>query len=584
VLAALLLRAEDVVPVERLIDEVWGDDPPRSATHSLEAYVSRLRRCLAPHGATVERRLDGYRLDLGDAILDARVFETLVEEASEAASEPERAAALAEQALALWRGPLVAGVPLHLDARAEREWFDELRLRAIEIRAAADLALGREDGLAGDLRRLVEEHPYREQLVAQLMIALYRSGRQAEALEAYEKTRRRLMDDLGIHPGPELQRLSGEIVRQEATLSTPAARADGARVAPRRRTALAFGLLAALAAAALVAIAVTRGHGGRAAADTAAPPPRVALILPRAPRAGREDTFVTPLVDGLRRAAQNYDVDTKTLVLDEDPDPAAIDRIGRRLRAGGFDLVLSAGLGPWSGSALLPVVSRLPHTRFVYLDASLSGTQVEWSANATGVPFADSESGYLAGYLSGLMTRKRRPLQDRPPMVSVVAGHPVPSVTSLVRSFIRGARTAHPEVLVRVDYAYSFTDQSICERLANKQIDRGSSVVFAPAGTCGLGALAAAEIRGVWGVAADMSNWHLGSHILASTVKRYDRAVELAVRWFIQGTLPRGDVVLGLDDEAVGIASINPEVPGDVRKRLADVEAAMRANQAAPGS
>jgi basic membrane lipoprotein Med (substrate-binding protein (PBP1-ABC) superfamily) len=137
---------------------------------------------------------------------------------------------------------------------------------------------------------------------------------------------------------------------------------------------------------------------------------------------------------------------------------------------------------------------------------------------------------------------------------------------------------------VRVDYAYSFTDQSICERLANKQIDRGSSVVFAPAGTCGLGALAATEIRGVWGVAADMSNWHLGSHILASTVKRYDRAVELAVRWFIQGTLPRGDVVLGLDDEAVGIASINPEVPGDVRKRLADVEAAMRANQAAPGS
>jgi basic membrane protein A len=169
-------------------------------------------------------------------------------------------------------------------------------------------------------------------------------------------------------------------------------------------------------------------------------------------------------------------------------------------------------------------------------------------------------------------------------MVSVVGGHPVPNVTTLVRSFVRGAREAQPGVAIRVDYAYSFTDQSICERIANRQIDRGSTVVFAAAGTCGLGALAAAGVRGVWGVGADADRSYLGAHILASTMKRYDRAVELAARWFLEGTLPRGDLVLGLDDDAVGIAGISPEVPTMIRKNVARVEASLRAAEAAPHS
>ena len=588
-LAALLLRADEVVPLERLVDEVWGEDPPPSAAHSLEAYVSRLRQTLVPRGVALERRGGGYRIDLGDAVLDARLFEALLGEASQAAAagDAERAVAVATEALALWRGPVLAGLRLHLDGDAERERLEELRLRAIEIRVDADLVLGRHRELVGELRRLVDEHPYRERLVAQLMVALYRSGRQADALATYESTRRLLMDELGIQPGPELQRLSGEIVRQEAKLSAPAAPVRAGHGTTSRRRGVALGLAFAVAAVPAVAVALIWGGIGGGGGGTASAGTRVALILPRASKAGREDTFVTPFLDGLRRAARENDLETKAFVLDQwNPTAEALVRLERSLRTGGFDLVLVAGLGP-SGFALLPTVSRLPATRFVYLDASLRGAQVKWPQvkwppNATGLPFADADSGYLAGYLSGLMSARKSPLQDQRPMVSVVGGHPVPGVTTLVRSFVRGAREAQPGVAIRVDYAYSFTDQSICERIANRQIDRGSTVVFAAAGTCGLGALAAAGVRGAWGVGADADRSYLGAHILASTTKRYDRAVELAVRWFLEGTLPRGDLVLGLDDDAVGIAGISPEVPTTIRKKVARVEASLRAAEAAP--
>jgi basic membrane lipoprotein Med (substrate-binding protein (PBP1-ABC) superfamily)/DNA-binding SARP family transcriptional activator len=586
VLAALLLRADEVVPVERLVDEVWGEDPPPSAAHSLEAYVSRLRQTLVPRGVALERRGGGYSIDLGDAVLDARLFEALLGEASqaEAAGDAERAVALATEALALWRGPVLAGVRLHLDGDAESERLEELRLRAIEIRFDADLALGRHRELVGELGRLVDEHQYRERLVAQLMVALYRSGRQAEALAAYESTRRLLMDELGIQPSPELQRLSGEIVRQEAKLSVPAAPVHAGRGTTSRRRRAALGLALAVAAVPAVTVALVWGGIGGGGGGTATAGTRVALILPRASKAGREDTFVAPFLNGLRRATREYDLETKAFVLDEwNPTAEALGRLARSLRTGGFDLVLVAGLGP-SGFALLSIISRLPATHFVYLDASLRGTQVKWPPNATGLPFADADSGYLAGYLSGLMSARKSPLQGQRPMVSVVGGHPVPNVTTLVRSFVRGAREAQPGVAIRVDYAYSFTDQSICERIANRQIDRGSTVVFAAAGTCGLGALAAAGVRGAWGVGADADRSYLGAHILASTMKRYDRAVELAVRWFLEGTLPRGNLVLGLDDDAVGIAGISPEVPTMIRKRVARVEASLRAAEAAPRS
>jgi DNA-binding SARP family transcriptional activator len=522
-----------------------------------------LRPELAPQGVLLERQGDGYRLDLAGATLDAQVFAGLVAAASEAAAagENERAAAQAEEAVCLWRGAVASGVALYQDARADADHLEELRLRALEVRVDAELALGRHAEIVGELRRLVESNPHHERFAAQLMLALYRSGRQAEALAAYERTRRALIDDLGIRPGPELQRLSGQIVRHEPELAVavPVATPPAQPVPARRRGLVAA--LAVLAGLLAVAVGLAWGRGG-GASDATAAGTRVALVVPRGSTAGREDVVVTPFVDGLYRAGRRYGFEPTTL----DPDELR--------RRGAFDLVLAAALDP-GASAELANAGAYRNTPFVLIDAALAGAGLQGAPNATGLSFADEKAGYLAGYLSGLMAERRS-------SVSVVGGKPTRPVRALVRGLSRGARAARPGIAVQVAYANSFIDQAACERIANRQIDRGSTVVFAAAGTCGLGALSAAGLRGVWGVGSDADRSYLGSHILVSTVKRTDLAVELAIQWFLQGSLPSGDVVLGLDDDAVGIAGISPDVPAKLRRKVATVAASLRAAEARP--
>jgi basic membrane protein A len=167
-------------------------------------------------------------------------------------------------------------------------------------------------------------------------------------------------------------------------------------------------------------------------------------------------------------------------------------------------------------------------------------------------------------------------------VVSIISGEPgFPQQQSLVRGFSTGVRRALPGVEVRTDYSFEFDDQATCERIANRQIDAGSGVVFATAGDCALGALSAAAIRGVWGVAAggeDLS--HLGAHILASTSLRYDRLVDLSVSWYLEGRLPPGgDVELGLVDDAVALVGINPDVPPLIRRKVAQEAARLRAQE-----
>lgn len=586
-LGALLLRAGSTVPDGRLVDDVWGVRPPPSASHGLEAYVSRLRQELAPHGVSIARAGGGYRLDPGGATLDVRDFEERAEEAFSAlaADNVREAATRAGEALALWRGPVLAGIPIHLDGSSELHQLDELRIRVLESYVDASLALGHHGELVGELRRAVEEHPYREGLVARLMVALYRSGRQAEALEVYERTRRVLGEDLGIQPGLELQQLSGRIVRHDPGLSVDSRSPDAPPAKPRRsHRERVVPVAVAVVITVLVAAVVGLTWDGAAAGDLSNQPTRVALVLPRAPTAGREDTFVTPFVNGLMHADREYGLDATTIVVDEfEPTPARLEEVRRELRAGDFDLVLWAGSGlaAWK---VLPLVTQVPRTRFVYVDASLEGHRLRDQPNVTALQFADDDAGFLAGYLAGRVTARRNPLDRHEPIVSVIGGFPIPQVRGLVDGFTRGAKQALPGIGVRVAYSGSFTDQSICERMANHQIDRGSTVVFAASGTCGLGALAAAGLRGVWGVGADADRSYLGTHVLVSTVKRYDRAVELAVRWFLQGSLPQGDVSLGLDDDAVGIAGISPEVAPAARRGVARLAALLRKSEAAPSS
>ncbi len=217
VLAQLLLAANRVASAERLIEEIWGDDAPESAISSLHSYVSRLRQTLIG-GARIEWQPPGYvlRVDPGD--VDALRFEQGIGEGRRLlAVDAEAASVRFAEALALWRGRPLPGVPGE-SAAAEALRLEELRLAAIEERATIELALGRESGVIGEVEAILAEDPLRERLWAVLMHALYRSGRQAEALDAYHRARKMLAEELGLEPSPELEQLQGQILRHDPRL------------------------------------------------------------------------------------------------------------------------------------------------------------------------------------------------------------------------------------------------------------------------------------------------------------------------------------------------------------------------------
>ena len=220
-LAVLLLHANDVVPTELLVDEVWGGSPPATVAKSVQVYVSRLRKELGD-GRLVTRE-PGYLLRVAAPELDLARFQALVAEADGA--PPAVAAAKLREALALWRGPPLADLAYEPFAQAHATRLDDLRFTALEARIDADLAAGEHARLTGELEALVAQHPLRERLRGQLMLALYRAGRQAEALAAYQAARATLVDELGIEPGRELRDLHEAILRQDEHLD-PAAPAQ----------------------------------------------------------------------------------------------------------------------------------------------------------------------------------------------------------------------------------------------------------------------------------------------------------------------------------------------------------------------
>jgi ABC-type transport system substrate-binding protein/DNA-binding SARP family transcriptional activator/streptogramin lyase len=271
-LAVLLLRPGEVVSVDRLVDELWGERPPPTATKNLQGYVARLRRVLG-NGALVTQA-PGYALRV-DA-LDAARFQALVEEARH--EEPAAAAPRLEEALALWRGPPLADFAYEPFAQDEIRRLEELRLSALEDRVEADLALGRHAEVVAELESLAREHPLRERLQGLRLIALYRCGRQAEALEAYRTTRRRLVDELGVEPGPELKELERMILEHNRSLEAPPRESNpvaAARKLGRRGVVIAFaGLLAVGGVGAILAVALS----GKETNTLAAAPNSVGVV------------------------------------------------------------------------------------------------------------------------------------------------------------------------------------------------------------------------------------------------------------------------------------------------------------------
>jgi len=353
-LAVLLLRGGEVVPAERLLEDVWADEPPRAGSTALRVRISQLRRALGPDGDLIATRAPGYLIAIDPAQLDVRRFERLTREGDQALDrgDVDTAAGLFEQALALWRGPALADFPYAAFAQGPIRRLEELRMGAREQLIAAELARGRHGRMLGELRELVAEHPLRERLWAHLILALYRDGRQADALEAYRTARRTLTEEVGIEPGAELRTLERQVLNQDPALdgavrATRAARivlavsSDESSIVP---LAAVGQTLAGDAGAELIVSAIVPDE--RSLASIA---PQLHALRERAAGADRElrvaaFTSDAPGPDATRLATEH---DTALLLLDAPPgvlDGARFDEsLSDVLRAVAADVAIVAG-------------------------------------------------------------------------------------------------------------------------------------------------------------------------------------------------------------------------------------------------
>jgi DNA-binding SARP family transcriptional activator len=363
VLAMLLLHANEVVSTDRLLEGLWGEAPPATAAKSIQLYISRLRRVFGP--GRLATRTPGYVLRVEPSELDLACFERLLAEARRA--DPGAAARKLREALALWRGPALSDLAYEPGLHADVTRLGELRLTAVEERIDAELAAGRDAELVGELEALVVEHPLRERLRAQLMRALYRSSRQAEALHVYRVARRELAEELGLEPGEELKQLERAILRHDPELDAPAREARLTTVrAPAERSLLVVpaslaGLDPLLALAAplagsdparelIIACVVGPEELGSATAALAARGER----LRETGLAVRTAAFSSPApaADIVRLAGQHG---VELLLMDAGPEPLA-ETHGRVLEAAPCDvaLLLAGGGSPRDGPVVVP--------------------------------------------------------------------------------------------------------------------------------------------------------------------------------------------------------------------------------------
>jgi DNA-binding SARP family transcriptional activator len=262
-LVLLLLNRNRVVPTERLIDDLWGEEAPARATKTLQVYVSQLRKELGPERLVT--RAPGYELRVDEGELDLDQFEALAAAARDelSAGNAQAAAAGLREALTLWRGPALREFRSEPFADSAAARLDELRLGAVEDRIQAELDSGATASVIAELEELVAVEPLRERPRALLMLALYRSGRQADALDVYRRTRELFVNELGIEPGPALRELEQAVLRQDSDLRVPAPRPEKlpGEAVPRRRRwlvlASAFGVL--LAGSAVTAAVLQNG-------------------------------------------------------------------------------------------------------------------------------------------------------------------------------------------------------------------------------------------------------------------------------------------------------------------------------------
>jgi DNA-binding SARP family transcriptional activator/basic membrane lipoprotein Med (substrate-binding protein (PBP1-ABC) superfamily) len=575
VLALLLLHRNQVVAVDWIVDELWAERPPKTGSQVVRVYVSQLRKALEPARSTEPPRIlitrrNGYLLRVGPDELDVDRFGTLRAEGHRLLAEGEiaDAARTLEEALSLWRGPPLQDFTYEAFAQPEIARLEELRLATLEDLFDAQLAAGRDAELVADLEQLVNANPLRERLRAQLMLAMYRAGRPADALEIYQRGRRLLVEELGLEPGETLRRLETRILQQDSELdrpsvSQPPKETPAQPTASRsRRLAMRSLALALLSAAAIAGIltAATPGHSQK--------PQRVSLVID-VPRSisDTSPTGIAPL-NGLHAAAKETGLRPEVLY-----SGYTLSSFLRKIRTAARTSNLVIVPAAKNLDAVSKLTRQFPDTQFL-VPGSVSDKQASFAGqeNVTGMNFHDRENGYLAGYLASLMTHGHQ-------KVSAVAGTRTTAVRNLIAGFKAGAHHARSHIRVLVTYTGTYLNQGPCEIAANRQINQHSTVIFNAAGFCGYAALQAAMIRGgVWGLSDGPDLDYLGPRMLGSVTERTSQAIQLAVTLFADGQLPRGqDLQLNLSSGEIGLRPSN-SVPVAIRAKIEQVDRRLRAH------
>jgi DNA-binding SARP family transcriptional activator/ABC-type transport system substrate-binding protein len=412
-LADLVLNAGNTVSTARLIDDLWGDDAPPTAGHTVETYISRIRRILRDGSAreVLLTKPPGYLLDVGRDRVDAFRFEQLAAEATAAADQGDdgKASAVLRDALGLWRGDALADISEMPFARGAARALADQRLLALERRIEADLRLGRAQDLIAELEALAAAHPYHEPFHEQLMLALYRSGRQTEALGAFRRARILLVDELGIEPGPELRKLEQAILRHDPELGGDRAAHPGAATQrgsppetppspappPRRRRAL-IAVAVAVAVAATGALAALRhpANGVRLPASAVQANAVVFADAGRTALLGQTATGGRPggIAEGFGHLWVTDPANGRVLVL----DPATF-RIGDQIRLGRDPTgVVATAHGIWVTDPASGEVSEInPGSDTVVATVTVAASPSAIAAGAGELWVADASDGVL---------------------------------------------------------------------------------------------------------------------------------------------------------------------------------------------
>ncbi|NPC42246.1 BMP family ABC transporter substrate-binding protein [Nocardioides sp. zg-1230] len=583
VLAVLALRAGDVTPRDVLADLVWDGRPPRTYAHSLQLYVSALRRVLEESGSRV--RIDtvhhGYRLDVRPDAVDVLRFRRMVADGSRLAASEDWSlgAATLEDALRLWGGTPLADVSVG-DPPGTGSSLHELRLEALESLATVRLAQGDLQRAMAAAREVLSVDGLREQSRLVLMTALSRAGRQAEALRTYEEARRLLDDELGALPSAELRSVHARILQRDPSLepdvevtgpgSSPPDAAVG-RDRPRAARVVVW-LLPACVLLLAAALVQRPDPPGRSAATRLDPPGDVLLVQPS------DGTLNSLIEQGFDRGVTEFSLVGRELVPETDDAAPLIDD---NLREGA--LVVDFTLG----TDLATLARRHPRSTFVALD----DPDVAREPNLATVRFASQEAAYLAGHVAARTTRTG--------VVGFLGGVDFPTVWPFETGFAAGVEAADPDVRVLVrylasppDFGLGFGDPQAGEQAARRLFRDGADVVLAAAGDSGLGAFEAAVERStdrshLWVIGADFDHYEeLGavtgtadvqgwrSHVLTSAVLRFDQAVYDAVAGYARDDFRSGVHRYDLSNGGVGLAfsgghleELRPELEA-VRSRI----------------